>query len=74
MQNAVWDYTTGRYQVLKKCLSYRERQVLACDVRGDDARKFTYTVRGIAALLLLTPSPDRNYVAIKTNCYPWMAD
>ncbi|MGH9734210.1 MAG: type ISP restriction/modification enzyme [Candidatus Acidiferrales bacterium] len=68
---AVWEYTVGGYQVLKKWLSYRERQVLGRDITKDEAREFTHIVRRIAALLLLEPKLDKNYAAVKANCHPW---
>ncbi len=70
---AVWEYAIGGYQVLKKWLSYRERQVLGRDITKDEAREFTHIVRRIAALLLLEPELDKNYAAIKANCHPWSA-
>ena len=68
---AVWDYTIGGYQVLKKWLSYREREVLGRDITKDEAREFTHIVRRIAALLLLEPDLDKNYVAAKANFHVW---
>lgn len=70
---AVWEYAIGGYQVLKKWLSYRERQVLGRDITKDEAREFTHIVRRIAALLLLEPELDENYVAVKAHCHPWSA-
>lgn len=70
---AVWEYAIGGYQVLKKWLSYRERQVLGRDITKDEAREFTHIVRRIAALLLLEPELDKNYAAIKANCHPLSA-
>jgi hypothetical protein len=64
---AVWEYAIGGYQVLKKWLSYRERQVLGRDITKDEAREFTHIVRRIAALLLLEPELDKNYAAAKIN-------
>ena len=64
---------TPCYQVLKKWLSDREKMVLGRDITKDEAREFTHIVRRIAALLLLEPKLDKNYVAIKTNCYSWTA-
>jgi hypothetical protein len=68
---AVWEYTIGGYQILKKWLSYRERQVLRRDITKDEAREFTHIVRRIAAHLLLEPELDKNYAAIKAKCHPW---
>lgn len=70
---SVWEYTLGGYQVLKKWLSYRERQVLGRDITKDEAREFTHIVRRIAALLLLEPQLDKNYAEIKGNVYSWSA-
>ena len=70
---AVWEYAIGGYQVLKKWLSYRERQVLGRDITKDEAREFTHIVRRVAALLLLEPELEKNYSAIKANSHPWSA-
>jgi hypothetical protein len=70
---AVWDYAIGGYQVLKKWLSYRERQVLGRDITKDEAREFTHIARRIAALLLLEPELDKNYSAVKAKCHEWSA-
>ena len=63
----VWDYTLGGYPVLKKWLSYRERQVLGRDLRPEEARTFTDIARRIAALLSLQPDLDANYQAVKRD-------
>lgn len=60
---AVWDYTLGGYQVLKKWLSYRESALLGRPLRSDEALDFTHNSRRIAALLNLKPSLDANYAA-----------
>lgn len=70
---AVWEYAIGGYQVLKKWLSYRERQVLGRDITKDEAREFTHIVRRIAALLLLEPELNKSYSAIKADCHTWSA-
>ena len=49
---AVWNYRLGGYQVLKKWLSYRERDVLGRQLRPEEVRHFTDTARRIAAILL----------------------
>ena len=49
---AVWDYRLGGYQILKKWLSYREREVLGRRLRTEEVQHFTDTARRIAALLL----------------------
>ncbi|HEU4323415.1 MAG TPA: type ISP restriction/modification enzyme [Roseiflexaceae bacterium] len=64
---AVWDYTIGGYQVVKKWLSYRERDLLGRDLTPDEARLVTQIVRRIAALLLLGPELDANYRAVSAD-------
>ena len=51
---AVWRYKLGGYQVLKKWLSYRERNILGRPLRPQEVQHFTDTARRIAAILLLT--------------------
>jgi hypothetical protein len=68
---AVWDYTIGGYQVLKKWLSYRENTVLGRAISKDEAREFMHLVRRIATLLLLEPTLDKNYLSAKAHFYPW---
>ena len=68
---AVWECTIGGYQVLKKWLSYREQGVLGRPITKEEAREFTHIVRRIAALLLLEPELDKNYLAVKAQFYPW---
>ena len=50
---AVWRYKLGGYQVLKKWLSYRERNILGRPLRPEEVQHFTDTARRIAAILLL---------------------
>ena len=59
--DAVWAYSLGGYQVLKKWLSYREQVLLGRALRPDEAKHFTDMVRRIAALLALGPVLDANY-------------
>jgi hypothetical protein len=68
---AAWEYAIGGYQVLKKWLSYRERQVLGRDITKDEAREFTHIVRRIAALLLLEPELDKSYATVTTNFHAY---
>ncbi|MBL8145644.1 MAG: N-6 DNA methylase [Anaerolineae bacterium] len=58
---AVWEYTLGGYQVLKKWLSYREEKVLGRPLRPDEARDFMHNARRISALLALSGQLDANY-------------
>ena len=48
---AVWTYKLGGYQVLKKWLSYRERNILGRPLRPEEVQHFTDTARRIAAIL-----------------------
>ena len=50
---AVWRYKLGGYQVLKKWLSYRERDILGRPLHPEEVQHFTDTARRIAAILLL---------------------
>ena len=47
----VWTYKLGGYQVLKKWLSYRERDVLGRVLKPEEIQHFTDTARRIVALL-----------------------
>jgi hypothetical protein len=68
---AVWDYTIGGYQVMKKWLSYRERDLLGRALSLDEVREVTNMARRIAAILLLGPRLDANYRTIRDATYPW---
>jgi hypothetical protein len=69
----VWDYTISGYAVIKKWLSYREKELLGRSLSVDEARYVTEMARRVAALMLLGPQMDKNYAAIKANCHPWSA-
>ena len=49
----VWRYRLGGYQVLKKWLSYRERDVIGRALRPDEIAAFSETARRITAILTL---------------------
>ena len=53
---AVWRYKLGGYQVLKKWLSYRERDILARPLTPEEVQHFTDTARRIAAILMTVSS------------------
>jgi len=59
--------------VLKKWLSYRERDLLGRALTPAEAREVRDTARRIAALILLQPELDANYAAVKANLYDWRA-
>ena len=48
---AVWNYKLGGYQVLKKWLSYRERNVLGRALLPEEVQHFTDTARRIGAIV-----------------------
>lgn len=64
---AVWEYTLGGYQVLKKWLSYRETAVLGRTLKPEEAREFMHIARRIAALVMLNQELDANYRAVTIN-------
>ena len=67
----IWKYTIGGYQVSKKWLSYRERDILGRGLTMDEVREVTDMVRRIATILLLEPTLDGNYRAVKESCCMW---
>lgn len=60
---AVWNYTLGGYQVLKKWLSYRESPLLGRPLTAEEAHDFTHHTRRIAAILEMHPALDAHYRA-----------
>lgn len=69
----VWTYSLGGYQVLKKWLSYRESSILGRDLKTEEVRTFTEIARRIAAILLLEPELDANYVRVIERTWDWNA-
>ncbi len=67
----VWDYTIGGYQVVKKWLSYRERDLLGRALTAEEIIEVTNMARRIAAIILLEPMLNDNYLKIKENTYSW---
>ena len=49
---AIWSYKLGGYQVLKKWLSYRERDILDRPLMPEEVQHFTDTARRIGGILL----------------------
>jgi hypothetical protein len=68
---AVWDYTIGGYQVIKKWLSYREKQLLGRSLTPDEVRYITEMARRLAALVALQTSLDDNYRKVIKATYSW---
>jgi hypothetical protein len=67
----VWQYTIGGYQVMKKWLSYREREILGRDLQPDEAREVMNMARRIAGILLMQPQLDANYRRAKDAAFDW---
>jgi hypothetical protein len=61
----VWRYQLGGYQVIKKWLSYREKNVLGRPLRVEEVQYLTEMARCIAAILLLGHPLDANFRAAK---------
>jgi hypothetical protein len=51
--------------------SYREHKLLGRPLNTDEAREVMNIARRVASILLLEPSLDANYQAIKTATYSW---
>lgn len=67
----IWSYTLGGYPVIKKWLSYREREILGRPLNADEVAYMSEMIRRIAAILLLGPSLDANYEAAKSSAIEW---
>src|SRR6266446_6557297 len=70
----VWQYNLGGYQVLKKWVSYREREILERPLRAEEAMEFTNNARRIAAMLALTPRLDEHYMTCRSARHFQIAD
>lgn len=66
---AVWDFTIGGYQVVKKWLSYREKPLLGRGLTADEARHVTNTIRRLAALVAMQEELDANYAACRRKTW-----
>jgi hypothetical protein len=68
---AVWNYTIGGYQVIKKWLSYREKELLGRGLTPEEVRYVTEMARRLAALISLQPTLDDNYRGVIERTYNW---
>lgn len=68
---SVWTYHIGGQQVLKKWLSYRESAILGRPLSLDEARNVRDIARRLAAILILEPDLDANYVACREAAVEW---
>ena len=57
----VWEYTLGGYQVIKKWMSYREKELLGRALKVEEVREVTNIARRIAAILLMEPALEERY-------------
>jgi len=67
----VWEYTIGGYQVIKKWLSHRGKELLGRGLTPDEVRYVTEMARRLAALVALQPALDDNYRRITADTHPW---
>ncbi len=58
------------YRRLPGHLSYREQPLLGRPLTPDEAREVTNMARRLAAIILMEPSLNVNYQAVKGSCYP----
>jgi hypothetical protein len=66
----VWDLKIGGYQVIKKWLSYRESTTIERALNEQEVSHVQATARRLAAILLLGPQLDSNYLACATAHRP----
>jgi hypothetical protein len=69
--SGVWDFHIGGYQVIKTWLSYRERSLLGRSLRLEETTEVGTTARRLAALALLQPALNENYLRVRKNTFPW---
>jgi hypothetical protein len=66
-----WNYCIGGYQVIKKWLSYRERDLLSRPLTMEEVREITHMARRLATIVLMEPALNKNYLTVKNSAYPW---
>ena len=67
----VWAYKLGGYQVIKKWLSYRERDVLGRPLKFEEVQEVTNMIRRIAGIILMSDALDANYQAVRDDACAW---
>ncbi len=68
---AVWEYTLGGYQVLKKWLSYREAVLIGRALSSDEAHQFTMNARRLASVVALHEQLNSLYLStVEENVSP----
>lgn len=68
----VYRFTIGGYQILKKWLSYRNRDVIGRPISHSEAVEVTRMARRLAALLLIQTELNTNYMGIVGNTHEWL--
>jgi hypothetical protein len=68
---SVWAYKLGGYQVIKKWLSYRERDVLGRPLKLEEVQEVTNMIRRIAGIILMSDALDANYQAVCDDACAW---
>ena len=67
----VWAYKLGGYQVVKKWLSYRERDILGRSLNEHEVLEVSNMIRRIASIILMGDQMDANYRAVRDNAICW---
>ena len=67
----LWNHTISGYAVIKKWLSYREKELLGRSLNVDEARYVTEVARRLAALMLMGPQLDDSYRIIVKRARKW---
>lgn len=67
----LWDHTISGYAVIKKWLSYREKELLGRGLNVDEARYVTEMTRRLAAIMLLGSQLDDNYRSVVAGAHKW---
>lgn len=64
----VWEFTIGGYQVIKKWLSYREKDLLGRGLTLDEVNYVTEITRRLAALVAMQGELDGSYKNVAAHC------
>ena len=73
MPERVWELKIGGYQVIKKWLSYREYDTIERALTEEEVGHVQATARRLAAILVLGPRLDANYLACAAADRPLVA-
>jgi hypothetical protein len=67
----VWEYTIGGYQVIKKWLSYREKDLIDRALTGEEVKEVMNMARRITGIIWLEQELNANYKKVKSATYKW---